>query len=149
MKKFTFTVLFTLLTASVMMSQPLIPSAHGLDSNQPAWNEAIPQVQEYTLTNGFAWWSSYIDLSDNGLSRLENALNQDASLIKNATAFVSKEDGGDWTGTLQGFEEHFVLLHIAGKFIHADGGKRLAVSLGDIKDIHHLEGWHHDLLHLR
>lgn len=101
MKKFTFTVLFTLLTASVMMSQPLIPSSHGLESHQPAWNEAMPQVQEYALTNGFAWWSSYIDLADNGLSRLENALNQDATLIKNATAFVSKENGGEWTGTLQ------------------------------------------------
>lgn len=100
MKKFTFTLLFALLTTTILMAQPIIPSYHGLDSHQPAWSQELVQAQEYSLNNGFAWWSSYIDLSDNGLSKLENALNLDALMIKNATSFVSLDNDNHWTGTL-------------------------------------------------
>ncbi len=101
MKRITITLLFTLLTTTILMAQPIIPNTHGLQTHQPAWNQDIAQTQEYSLNNGFAWWSSYIDLSDNGLSKLENALNLDASMIKNATSFVSLDNDNVWTGTLQ------------------------------------------------
>ena len=111
MKKFTFTILFTCLVASCLMSQPLIPTEHGLDAHQPAWNESLLQVQEYTLSNGFAWWSSYIDLSDNGLSKLETALNQDALIIKNDKFFVTFDANTDlWTGNLSVLENSKMYL---------------------------------------
>ena len=110
MKRFSFTVLF-LLTASFMLAQPLIPSSHGLEENQPAWNHDFPQAQEYTLASGFAWWSSYIDLSGDGLAKLKNALSGHASLIKNTTQFISyaynsETNAWTWTGTLTNLQNN-------------------------------------------
>jgi hypothetical protein len=101
MKKFTLLVLFVLATATCLMSQPLVPTAHGLDYNQPAWSSQNNQVQEFSLVQGFAWWSTYIDLGANGLTTLENALGDDASLIKSSESFVSYQpESGTWTGVL-------------------------------------------------
>ena len=80
---------------------PLLPSAHGLLTNQPAY-AAQPQQQTQNfeaLTNGWNWWSTYIDLSDNGLGMLENMLSTNAQTIKSQTQFTSYGETG-WTGNL-------------------------------------------------
>ena len=99
MKKITFTILFTWLVASFAMAQPIMPSAHGLSTHQPASNVVIPQSQAFTLSNGFSWWSTYIDLSNNGLSMLQNALEGNASIIKNLSQFITyNATNANWIG---------------------------------------------------
>lgn len=97
MRKLSLCFILMLICVSYATAQPITPSAHGLDSHQPAWNQN--QIQEFNLNPGFSWWSTYIDLNDNGLSILQNALGSDASLIKAQNAFTSyNPDTGDWIG---------------------------------------------------
>ena len=57
-------------------------------------------VQMQTLSEGWNWWSSYIEIdSVCGLSAFEEALGEDASTIKSQSAFVAY-DGEAWVGTL-------------------------------------------------
>ena len=99
MKKFTFVLA---LMASVLMlnaQNPMLPNDHGLSDNQPAW--LSNQVQVFSPHSGFNWWSSYIDLSNGGLSLLENALGEEASLIKSNDNFVTYDNESEtWSGTL-------------------------------------------------
>lgn len=77
---------------------PLLPTAHGMTGNQPAYS--AQQQQEFPMmATGWNWWSSYIDLSDDGLERLETALGDNATIIKSKTAFVSYSSGF-WDGNL-------------------------------------------------
>lgn len=55
--------------------------------------------QEINLAEGWNWWSSYIDLSDNGLSHVEDALGSNGVNIKSQhNGFVMNDDG--WYGNL-------------------------------------------------
>lgn len=101
MKKLSFCIILLLICVSYATAQPIIPSAHGLEHHQPAWNQN--QVQEFNLDVGFSWWSTYIDLNNNGLSMLQNALGNDASLIKSNFSFTSyNPNTGEWIGDLDG-----------------------------------------------
>lgn len=63
------------------------------------------------MNNGFTWWSSYIDLSDNGLSKLENGLSQDASMIKSDKSFVNYDaSSNSWSGLLSTLENSKMYL---------------------------------------
>ena len=99
------------------------------------------------------WISHLMNQGLNGLDLAHAFLQRDPVIhrveIALRTGIDLLESNRDRAGTLQGFEEHFVLLHIASELIHADGGERAAVGLRDIKNIYHLKGRHHDLLHLR
>lgn len=76
---------------------PMLPSAHGLTGNQPAYNSQ--QQQELELAIGWNWWSSYVDVSDNGLEALQNALGSNASYIKSQSA-ITANASSFWSGTL-------------------------------------------------
>lgn len=80
---------------------PLLPTSHGLTGNQPAYT--AQQQQEFpAMATGWNWWSSYIDLSDDGLERLEASLGSNASTIKSLRdGFVSYSAQIDtWVGNL-------------------------------------------------
>lgn len=84
--------------AKAQTELPLLPTSHGLTGNQPAF--AAQQQQEFPMmATGWNWWSSYIDLSDDGLSKLETALGDNATIIKSNTQFVSYDDN-IWSGNL-------------------------------------------------
>lgn len=56
--------------------------------------------QEINLTEGWNWWSTYIDLTDNGLSHVEDALGNNGINIKSQhNGFVMNDDG--WYGNLR------------------------------------------------
>lgn len=78
---------------------PLLPASHGLTGNQPAYT--AQQQQEFPMmATGWNWWSSYIDLSDDGLGRLETMLGNNATIINSQVdGFVSYENG-IWAGRL-------------------------------------------------
>lgn len=102
MKKLFLTASLALalgLGASAQTVVPLLPSAHGLTTNQPAYIATQEQTQEINLAAGWSWWSSYVDLSDNGLGMLQTALGANATTIKSQTQ-VTNYASGIWAGTL-------------------------------------------------
>ena len=63
-----------------------------------------PMQQTATLTSGWNWFSSYIEISGaEGLEMIENALGENGLLIKNQRAFVANSIIG-WQGTLTEFD---------------------------------------------
>ena len=56
--------------------------------------------QTTTLAEGWNWWSSYIDLSNGGLSSLEEALGGNAIMVKSQRNGFVTYDSGDWYGIL-------------------------------------------------
>ena len=104
MKKFTLalTLLISALTLNAQNLDLLLPTEHGMLEHQPAWLAQQDQVQEFTLSEGFTWWSTYIDLSNQGLSMLENALGNDATLIKSLDAGFNQymPETETWNGNL-------------------------------------------------
>lgn len=100
MKKALLTIVLSMamMAASEAQVLPLLPTNHGLTGNQPAYNSQ--QQQEFpTIAQGWNWWSTYIDLSNNGLGMLENMLGANALIIKSQTQFTSY-DAGTWVGGL-------------------------------------------------
>lgn len=84
--------------AKAQTELPLLPASHGMLGNQPAFT--AQQQQEFpAMATGWNWWSSYIDLSDDGLEKLETMLGSNASIIKSKTVFVSYA-GGIWDGNM-------------------------------------------------
>ena len=58
--------------------------------------------QSSTLSQGWNWWSSYIELSGiDGLSLLEESLGVNGASIKSQNAFVDYSSQYGWSGTLQ------------------------------------------------
>ena len=74
---------------------PLLPSAHGLTTNQPAYNAG----QTYTLTEGWNWWSTGMNLGSNSTTTLREALTTNASVIKSQTNSTYYEEG-IWGGEI-------------------------------------------------
>ncbi len=63
--------------------------------------EPVPaSSQEVALARGWNWWSSYIDLSDNGLTALEEALGDNGIMVKSQNDGYIIYDEGDWYGEL-------------------------------------------------
>ena len=60
----------------------------GTPGNPVAIDFAATQMQSMTFTQGWSWWSTYIELSDNGLSLLEEALGTNGLLIKARDKYV-------------------------------------------------------------
>ena len=80
---------------------PLLPASHGMTGNQPAYS--AQQQQEFpAMATGWNWWSSYIDLSDDGLGMLEEMLGSNAQQIKsqNSGFIVYNTNNDSWIGTL-------------------------------------------------
>lgn len=76
---------------------PLLPTAHGMTGNQPAYS--AQQQQELNLAIGWNWWSSYVDVSNNGLEKLQNALGSSANYIKSQSQITANANSF-WSGTL-------------------------------------------------
>lgn len=73
----------------------------GYNGKQASWVQVITNyTQTNTLTSGWNWWSTYIDMStEQDFDKLKNALGSNASMIKSRTeGFVTYY--GDWYGTL-------------------------------------------------
>lgn len=73
----------------------------GYNGKQASWVQVITNyTQTNTLTSGWNWWSTYIDMStEQDFDKLKNALGSNASMIKSRTeGFVSYYGG--WYGTL-------------------------------------------------
>ena len=99
MRKITLFFFFAFFSAYALMAQPFVPSSHEMAGHQPAWDDVSLQVQEYHLPSGFSWWCSFIDLSNEGLSLLENALGDNALLIKSASKFITyNASSNSWIG---------------------------------------------------
>ena len=59
------------------------------------------EYQEFSLTPGWNWWSTYIEMNGvNGLALLEDALGTSGIQIKSQSSFVTYDEG--WFGTLNG-----------------------------------------------
>ena len=91
------TLLCVMAKATNAQSVPLLP-VHGLNVNQPAYIETESQV--FAMEQGWNWWSTYIDMREGGLNRLEAALGENADLIKSKTQFVAFDSV--WSGSLDG-----------------------------------------------
>ncbi len=78
---------------------PLLPASHGMLGNQPAYTAQQQQTQEFNLANGWNWWSSYVDLSDNGLENLKTLVGANTTAIKSQTQSLMHENS-IWGGTL-------------------------------------------------
>jgi len=100
MKKLFILIGLIVSIASLNAQCPVLPNEHGKTDHQPAWT-ITNNVQEYALSAGFYWWSSYIDLSNNGLSMLQEALGSDANMIKGGNNFTTYTATTDtWSGSL-------------------------------------------------
>ena len=59
------------------------------------------EYHEFSLTPGWNWWSTYIEMNGvNGLALLEDALGTSGIQIKSQSSFVTYDEG--WFGTLNG-----------------------------------------------
>ncbi len=59
-------------------------------------------IQEYTLSNGWNWWNTYIELSDiEGLSMLEEGLGESGVMIKSNGSYARKKNDNTWFGSLR------------------------------------------------
>lgn len=87
---------------------PLLPASHGMTGNQPAYS--AQQQQEFpAMATGWNWWSSYIDLSDDGLGMLETMLGSNASAIKSQTQFTLYSPSG-WEGSLNSISNEYMYM---------------------------------------
>ena len=100
MKKLVLTMASLVMLASMAFAQetPMLPESHGMTDNQPAWGS----VQNFDLSAGWNWWSTYINGVD--LTTLENVLGENGQAIKDATRMVQKNSSGVWSGTLSSIE---------------------------------------------
>lgn len=101
-KSFLITAIVLVLSGSAFAQTvlPLLPSAHGLTGNQPAYSaQPQQQTQEINFANGWNWWSSYVDLSDNGLENLKTLVGANTTAIKSQTQSLMQENN-IWGGTL-------------------------------------------------
>ena len=58
-------------------------------------------IQEYTLSTGWNWWGTYIELSDiDGLAMLEEGLGEAGVMIKTNGAYARKKPDNTWFGSL-------------------------------------------------
>ena len=65
-------------------------------------------TQQQVLAEGWNWWSSYLDLSDGGLSSLEEALGNNAIMVKSQRNGFVTYDGGEWYGNLNTLDNRFM-----------------------------------------
>lgn len=121
---------------------PLLPAAHGMTGNQPAYS--AQQQQEFpAMATGWNWWSSYIDLSDDGLEKLEAALESNANTIKSQTDFISYRSDVGWIGSLNSInnqEMYMIEMRIvpAGSLTLTG---RSSVNIEDVELTAHGNGW--------
>ena len=98
MKKVLLTMasLVMLATAAIAQTQdelPQLPTQHGLTDNQPAWGGS----QEFNLSQGWNWWSTYVNVTD--ITALENALGTNGLKIKSSSS-IAENANGTWSGNL-------------------------------------------------
>lgn len=85
--------------AKAQTELPLLPASHGMLGNQPAFT--AQQQQEFPMmATGWNWWSSYIDLSDDGLGMLETMLGSNATAINSQLDGFAAYGNGIWAGNL-------------------------------------------------
>ena len=75
---------------------------HGSNANPFAINFIDANVtQTANLSNGWNWWSSYIELDDNSLEALQDGLGTSGMMIKSQNdGYASYLDGFGWYGSL-------------------------------------------------
>lgn len=121
---------------------PLLPTAHGMTGNQPAYS--AQQQQEFPMmATEWNWWSSYIDLSDDGLGMLETMLGGNASIIKSQTDFVSYQSEYGWYGDLSSInnQEMYMIEMQALPAGTLTLTGRSAVNLEDVAITAYANGW--------
>ena len=90
--------------------------------------EALPccetTEQDMELAEGWNWWSTYIDLTDEGLARLEDGLGSNGEIVKSMNQFVACQDGG-WYGTLSALNnQNMYMIRVkADQTVHLSGVK--------------------------
>lgn len=110
MKKLFILLGLVVSVASLNAQSPILPNEHGKTDHQPAWT-ITTNVQEYALTSGFYWWSSYIDLSSGGLGMLQEALGSDANMIKSSGNYTTySATSNSWTGSLNSLDNSSMYL---------------------------------------
>lgn len=121
---------------------PLLPTAHGMLGNQPAFT--AQQQQEFPMmATGWNWWSSYIDLSDDGLEMLETTLGSNANTIKSQTDFISYRSDVGWIGSLNSInnqEMYMIEMRIVPAGTLTLTG-RSSVNIEDVELTAHGNGW--------
>ncbi len=88
---------------------------------------------EYELAEGWNWWSTYIDMSGDGLERLENALGEDGVSIKSQqNGFVMNYDG-NWYGDLNSIDNRSMyMVQTSSEIMFSLSGTRVNASQLDI-----------------
>ncbi len=128
--------------AKAQTELPLLPASHGMLGNQPAFT--AQQQQEFPMmATGWNWWSSYIDLSDDGLSKLETALGDNATIIKSRTNLVSYDaDLNIWVGPLTELSnDQMYMIEMNVLPVQATRlESRYAMSTSDVEIVAH-RGW--------
>ena len=141
MKKLTLVIFMLAFTPMLIAQDILLPTEHGLITNQPAWYQSQNQVQDFSISNGYNWWSSFIDLSDGGLTSLQNALNGDASLIKSNVAFTTYTPStNSWSGELHALENSMMYLILISSNSSNFQMEGVAVNPAEV-DIPYTNGW--------
>lgn len=65
-------------------------------------------TQTMQLAEGWNWWSSYLNLSDTGLERVEEGLANHGVIIKSQHNGFVMNDEGDWYGSLQNLDNRYM-----------------------------------------
>ncbi len=89
--------------------------------------------QEVALARGWNWWSSYIDLSDNGLTALEEALGDNGIMVKSQNDGYVIYDDGDWYGVLTLNNQSMYRIRTSAEVSSVMTGFRTDVSQLDIE----------------
>ena len=128
--------------AKAQTELPLLPASHGMLGNQPAFT--AQQQQEFPMmATGWNWWSSYIDLSDDGLEMLETTLGSNANTIKSQTDFISYRSDVGWIGSLNSInnqEMYMIEMRIVPAGTLTLTG-RSSVNIEDVELTAHGNGW--------
>lgn len=92
--------------AKAQTELPLLPAAHGMLGNQPAFTAM--QTFEFQLTQGWNWWSTNAILGEGteSVTNLETALGTNATTIKSQASGSAFYDAGlnMWSGNLTSIE---------------------------------------------
>lgn len=93
----------------------------------------IEVTQMMELAEGWNWWSTYIDMSGDGLERLENALGEDGVSIKSQQNGFAMNYGDGWYGDLNSIDNRSMyMVQTSSEITLSLSGTRVNASQLDI-----------------
>jgi hypothetical protein len=100
--------------------------------------EALPccetTEQAFELAEGWNWWSTYIDLSGDGLARLEDSLGSNGVIIKSMGSFVMYQENSGWFGGLSALNnQNMYMIRVNADQTVKLGGARVDPSRAPIE----------------